>query len=260
MALQSSPAVAPRFIVASDGLKLATYEYGETDAPTVVALHGFASTAAANWRSTGWVRDLTRAGHRVVALDQRGHGASDAPHDPERYTMQQLVADLESVIDTYLLDDVTLLGYSLGARVGWLGASALPHRISRAVFGGLPAGDPISSFDLGQARDSIRLSRPIDEPLTATFMRMAAGLPGNDLEALVALVEGLRNGPQVDVGNAPSQPMLIATGAEDPIVGQSSQLAESAPDATFLEIPARHHFNAPTSGEFRRAAVEFLAR
>jgi pimeloyl-ACP methyl ester carboxylesterase len=250
---------APRFVVAADGLRLATFEHGAPDADPVVALHGFASTANANWGSTGWVRDLTRAGHRIILVDQRGHGASGAPHDPSAYSIDGFVADLLAVIDAYGLDTVTVLGYSLGSRVGWRAATTLPHRIRRGIFGGLPAGDPLSRFDLAAARDLIRVGRPIDEPLTATFMRMASTLPGNDLEALVALIEGLRGGPQAETSDVPQQPLLVATGADDPIVEQSRTLAAAAPDATFLEIPGRHHFNAPTSGAFRRAAVEFLA-
>lgn len=249
-----------RFVGTSDGLRLATYDFGDADAAPIVALHGFASTANANWKSTGWVRDLTKAGHRVIAVDQRGHGASDRPHDPARYSMKRFVADLTEVIDAYRVDDVTLLGYSLGSRVGWLAASALPDRIARAILGGLPAGDPLTRFDLAAARDFIRDGRPIDDRLTDTFVRMAGSLPGNDLEALVSLVEGLRGGPQADASNPPTQPILLATGAGDPILEQSRALAEAAPDAAFLELAGRHHFNAPTSGEFRRAAVEFLSR
>ena len=47
-------------------------------------MHGFASSCRDNWVSTGWVRDLTRAGFRVLGVDQLGHGASDKPHDPPR--------------------------------------------------------------------------------------------------------------------------------------------------------------------------------
>ncbi len=106
-----------------DGLKLATYDFGDPDAPVVVAVHGFASGAVLNWHASGWTRDLVRAGYRVVALDQRGHGASSKPHDPAAYSMDLLVADVTTVVDTYLLDDVAFLGYSLGARVGWHTAS-----------------------------------------------------------------------------------------------------------------------------------------
>ena len=82
-------------------------------------MHGFASSCRDNWVNTGWVRDLTRAGFRVLGVDQRGHGLSDKPHDPHDYTMDALVGDLLTVLETYLLDSVLYAGYSLGGRVGW---------------------------------------------------------------------------------------------------------------------------------------------
>jgi len=38
-----------------------------------------------NWVSTSWLRDLLAAGRRVIALDNRGHGESGKPHDPNAY-------------------------------------------------------------------------------------------------------------------------------------------------------------------------------
>ena len=43
----------------------------------------------------GWVATLTRAGRRAIALDNRGHGQSDAPFT--NYTMDELVEDIETV-------------------------------------------------------------------------------------------------------------------------------------------------------------------
>ncbi|WP_158078060.1 alpha/beta fold hydrolase [Rathayibacter sp. VKM Ac-2630] len=71
---------SPVFVVADDGTRLATYSVGDEGAPTVLAVHGFASNAVLNWETAGWLRTLVRAGYRVVALDQRGHGASEKPH------------------------------------------------------------------------------------------------------------------------------------------------------------------------------------
>ncbi|TQL47657.1 alpha-beta hydrolase superfamily lysophospholipase [Homoserinimonas aerilata] len=252
------PTPAPSAVISRDGTKITTFDFGDPDGAVVLAVHGFASSALANWSVTGWIRDLTRAGLRVIAIDQRGHGGSDKPHDPSNYTMDHLVDDVLAVADTYMLDTASLLGYSLGARVSWRAAIEHPHRFDRAVLGGMPAGDPLSRFRLEEAREHIRSGVAIDDKLTATFVAMAETLPGNDLEALVSLVEGLRGGPQAWITDTPTQPLLLATGGEDPLLDDSRRLAEAAPDAEFLEIAGRSHFNATTAKEFREAATRFL--
>lgn len=256
--MPTPPTPEPRAVYSSDGVKLATYEFGDPAHPTVLAMHGFASSALANWHVTGWTRDLTRAGFHVLAIDQRGHGASDKPHDPAAYSMELLADDVLQVLDAYLLDDVFYAGYSLGARVGWRAARELPDRISRAVLGGIPDGDPLKRFQIQDARDYIENGAEVTDRLTGAYLQMARSMPGNDLEALVALVEGLRNGEQPGADNAPSQPLLFATGSEDRILEDSRALAELTPDARFCEIPGRNHFNAPTSRAFRDAAIAFL--
>jgi pimeloyl-ACP methyl ester carboxylesterase len=240
------------------GVAIATYEWGDPEAPTVVAVHGFASSAIANWHVTGWTRDLTRAGLHVIALDQRGHGASDKPRHPEDYSMELLVGDLLDVVDTYLIDEFALLGYSLGARVGWHAALELPERLTRAVLGGIPDGDPLTRFEVDEARAFITGGQRSGDRLTMSYLDMAAGMPGNDLEALVSLVEGMRGGAQPDPRHPPQQPLLFATGSDDPIVDASRKLAAAAPRGEFLEIPHRHHFNAPTSKVFRERGTDFL--
>ncbi len=249
----------PQLVMASDGVRLATYDIGDDpSAPLVVAVHGFSSSAADNWVRTGWVRDLTRAGFRVLAYDQRGHGASGKPHDPAAYTMAQLVSDLESVLDAWLVDEAAYLGYSLGGRVGWFGAIELPHLLTRAVLGGVSDGERLTGFDIATARRHVADGSPIADRLTRAYVSIAERNPANDLEALVALIEGMRSGDQPDPHETPQQPVLFATGTEDPVIGISRELAAASPQGRFFEIPGRHHFNAPTSGEFRRAGVAFL--
>ena len=247
-----------RFVSSLDGVQLATYELGDPEQPTVFLVHGFASSAIANWHATGWTRDLTRAGFHVIGIDQRGHGASDKPDSAHAYTMELLVADVEAVLDAYLLTEVRYVGYSLGARVGWQAARELGVRITRAVLGGIPDGDPLKRFQIADARAHLESGREITDRLTGVYLEMAKALPGNDLAALVALVEGLRDGPQPSAATAPTQPVLFATGSEDSILDASRALAEATPHGSFFEIPGRNHFNAPTSRPFREAATAFL--
>uniref|UniRef100_A0A942SXE4 Alpha/beta hydrolase n=1 Tax=Neobacillus citreus TaxID=2833578 RepID=A0A942SXE4_9BACI len=248
----------PRIVMSPDGLRIATYDFGDPEAPVVLAVHGFASGAVLNWHASGWTRDLVRAGYRVVAIDQRGHGASSKPHEPSAYSMDLLVSDVTTVVDTYLLEDVAFLGYSLGARVGWHTAERIPHRISRAVFGGIPDADPMRRVRVDQAKAYIADGTPIEDRVTNGYLTMAGNVEGNDLGALVAMVEGMRDSIEPTPENAPAQPLLMAAGSEDGIRDSAVRLAQAAPDARFFEIPGRNHFNAPTSRAFRDTAIAFL--
>ncbi|MBG6238535.1 pimeloyl-ACP methyl ester carboxylesterase [Mycetocola sp. CAN_C7] len=255
--LPESP--APRFVLARDNIRIATYEFGDPDGIPVVAVHGFASAGLLNWHLSGWTRVLTRAGFRVLAIDQRGHGASSKPHDPDAYTMPLLVDDLLDVLDTFMLDETFFVGYSLGARVGWQASIDLPGRITKAVLGGIPDGDPLTRFRVDEARACLETGNAPTDKLTAAYVKMASGIRGNDLAALISLVEGMRGGVQPDPANPPQQPVLFATGTEDAILEKSRTLAGAAPHGTFYEIPGRNHFNAPTSKDFREAALGFLS-
>lgn len=251
----------PQFLMVGDGHRVATYAWGEEGAPVVVLVHGFASSTLDNWVATGWVRDLLRAGYRVLGIDQRGHGASDKPHDARDYGLRLLAGDVEAMLDTYLVDEAFYVGYSLGARVGWEVLRDLGDRVPRAVLGGVPDGIPLQRLDIDQVRAYVQDGTPVTDAVTQNYLRLTERVPGNDLRALVAIASGMRASGQADPdpASAPAQPVLFATGSQDAIIAGSRALAAACPQGSFVEIPDRHHFNAPGSRVFRRAALEFLA-
>ena len=249
----------PQFVMSVEGYRIATYTWGDEDAVPVLCVHGFSSSCRDNWVDTGWVRDLTRAGFRVIGVDQRGHGASDKPHEPRAYTMDDFLADLEIVLDTYLVEEVRYVGYSLGARVGWQFAVEASHRVSRAVLGGIPDGTPLGRLKLDEARAFVEDGVEISDKVTRNYVTLSERVAGNDLRSLIALAEGMRLGDaDPDPAHPPRQPILFATGSDDAILERSRVLAEATPNGRFAEIPGRHHFNTPGSRDFRNAALEFL--
>jgi len=58
------------------------------------------------------INDLVNAGHRVIAYDRRGFGKSSKPWDG--YDYDSLTNDLKNVIDQLNLNDVILVGFSMG--------------------------------------------------------------------------------------------------------------------------------------------------
>ncbi|AJM77390.1 alpha/beta fold hydrolase [Rathayibacter toxicus] len=249
---------SPVFVVADDGTRLATYSVGENGAPTVLAVHGLTSNAVLNWETAGWLRTLNCAGYRVVALDQRGHGASEKPHRADAYNMEVMVADIVRVIDSYELTTPHYLGYSLGARIGWILAGAHPTLVATLSLGGLSVGDPLQHFDAEAARTRVKSGGEITDRVTRNFMAMAEGVPGNDLTALIAAAEGVHGGAYPQDGLHPTVPLLLVTGEEDAIGQGGEQLAEAV-GARFVSIPRRDHTSTVPARAFKDAVLAFLA-
>src|SRR5262249_5911374 len=100
-------------------------------------VHGFASTKEANWLAPGWIDTLTRAGHRAIALDDRGHGESTKLYDPARYHSAVMAEDVRALMDHLGLARVDVMGYSMGARIAAFLALAHPARVRALILGGL---------------------------------------------------------------------------------------------------------------------------
>jgi pimeloyl-ACP methyl ester carboxylesterase len=120
---------APHFIK-SDGFQLATYQAGNPSAETVILIHGWPEIAY-SWKLT--VPALVEAGYNVIAYDLRGFGFSDAPRGIHHYQIEQMVADLETVIESSAQEKVTLIGHDWGGIIMWHAARMLSDRIDRLV-------------------------------------------------------------------------------------------------------------------------------
>jgi pimeloyl-ACP methyl ester carboxylesterase len=134
--------------VEAGGVTLAGDEEG--DGVAVVLLHGL--TATRRYVVMG-SRALERGGHRVVAYDARGHGASSPAPDPGAYGYEALAGDLLAVLDARGIERAVLAGASMGAHT--LVRFALDHG-DRAA--GLVVVTPAFEPDDGQDEEQ-RLAR-----------------------------------------------------------------------------------------------------
>src|SRR5437588_632380 len=98
-----------------DGVEIAFLDEGEGE--PIVLVHGFASTAAVNWVHPGWFATLTRAGRRVIALDNRGHGAWTKFSYPPQYHPARMAGDVRPLLDHPVLRRAHFMGYPMGARI-----------------------------------------------------------------------------------------------------------------------------------------------
>src|SRR5262249_9495652 len=109
----------------------------EGEGEPIVLIHGFASTAAINWVHPGWVTTLTKAHRRVIALDNRGHGASSKLYDPAAYHSAIMAEDARALLDHLRIPRPDVMGYSMGARIGAYLALTHPDRVRSLILGGL---------------------------------------------------------------------------------------------------------------------------
>lgn len=73
-------------------------------------------------------------GFTAIRVDVIGHGGTDSPDDPERYTMAHAVEDLVAILDHLGMEKVALLGYSMGGRLALHLTLAAPERFWALVF------------------------------------------------------------------------------------------------------------------------------
>jgi pimeloyl-ACP methyl ester carboxylesterase len=246
----------PRF--AHGDVEIAYIDEGE-GAP-VLLIHGFGSNHDVNWVATGWVDTLRRAGRRVVALDNRGHGASTKLHEPAAYDTALMAGDAAALIGHLGLGAVVAMGYSMGARIAAFLALAEPERVSGLVMGGLGyhlvdgAGLPTS---IAEAMEAASLE-DVTDPMGRMF-RAFADQTRADRRALAACIRGSRQTLGVAEVARILQPALIAVGTRDAIAGSAEDLARLMPDAEALPIPNRDHNPAVGDKAFKAGVLAFLA-
>jgi pimeloyl-ACP methyl ester carboxylesterase len=106
---------AVREVRGGGGLSLHVREWGPEDGQPIVFVHGWSQNHLC-W--TKQVESSLAQEFRLVAFDLRGHGMSDAPLEPERYTDAELWADdLRAILDELELVRPVLVGWSYGAFV-----------------------------------------------------------------------------------------------------------------------------------------------
>ena len=118
----------------SDGIEIAYIDEGEGD--PILLIHGFASNVTVNWIDTGWMRTLTRASYRVIALDNRGHGQSQKLYDEKYYGAPLMAEDARRLLEHLNIKQAHVMGYSMGARITAFLLKNDAHLVRSAVFGG----------------------------------------------------------------------------------------------------------------------------
>ena len=238
-----------------DDVEIAYLDEGEGE--PIVLIHGFASNAAVNWVQPGWLAALK--GRRVIALDNRGHGASTKLYDPAAYHSAIMASDVVALLDHLALGRADIMGYSLGARITAFLALQNPQRVRGVIFGGLgihmiDGGLPEGVAEALEAPSADAVADP-----KARLFRVFAEQTKSDLRALAACLRGSRQTLTSAQIGAVSMPALVAVGSLDAIGGSASELAALLPAGAALEVPGRDHMTAVGDKVFKRGVLAFLA-
>ena len=264
-------------VVASDGTELYAEAHGE-GTPLLLSA-GYCQTHE-NFRPQ--VATFAAAGYRVVLWDYRGHGRSDAPLDPARYSIGQVVDDLGRVLDWAAPGRRAVLGgLSFGGLASLHFTLAHPERV-RALL--LFASGPGFKNPEAQARWEAQVGRIADRleergfegyvdgraAPTAIGLRPelpAAQAAGRAIVAqeprAVALFGRLVAGPvppAIDALPTLRVPTLVLVGERDADYLRAAEvMAARIPGATRVTIPrAGHVANIEETEAFDRAVLDFL--
>lgn len=225
----------------------------------IVLVHGFASTKEVNWVNPTWVSTLTRAGRRVIALDNRGHGQSSKLYDPALYHTTLMAGDVRALLDHLDIARADIMGYSMGARITSFLAVTYPARVRSAILGGLGIRlvDGVGlSMSIAEALEASSLAHVTDA--AGRMFRTFAEQTKSDLRALAACIRGTRQTLDREQVGSIQVPVLVAVGTKDDVAGSAHELAALMPDAQALDIPGRDHMLAVGDKVYKQGVLDFL--
>jgi len=259
------------------GIELAIEVRGE--GPALVCVHGF---GGAKEDFADHLEALAER-WRVITVDLRGHGDSDAPSDPSSYSLDRLARDVEAVADAVGAERFRLLGHSMGGMVARRIVLDHPERVEALVLMSTAAGPPVGIdpdlVDVGASlalADWVELTRMLDEvaPLkTPAYQRVIDERDGfADFIAWkwsrvappmwAALAPQIAREPvDLDRLRAVTVPTLVIVGDLDAAFYDGSlALAEAVPGSRLAVIgDAGHHPQFEQPDAWLEAVTTFLA-
>ena len=252
------------------GIQLHVREWGNASAPSILFIHGWSQNHLC-W-SKQYESELATS-YRLVALDLRGHGMSEAPHQASAYQNPQLWADdIAAIMKELLLERPILVGWSYGGFIicDYIRAYG-QENISGIVFAGAATTlhPPTLSEFIGPGFINV-VTDAISEDLPTSLLAMrqfmhnciAKPLALEDLETALCWqmvvrpdVRGALVTREINSDNVLRSlrvPLLVAHGRQDYVVlpTMAEHVLETCPKATaswyndvghapFLEDPAR---------------------
>jgi len=241
-------------VTSFDGAELAVHRMGR--GRPVLLLHGLFSSAEMNWIRFGHAEKLVELGLEAVMPDLRAHGESSKPHDPQAYPRDVLVSDVKAVVSALDLEDVDLVGFSLGSRtaVRSVISGVAPRRLALAGMGleGLAGWDRRAAFFIDAIDREAEVKQGDPAFLAVSFMKTMK----IDRTAARLLLGSIDDTTPEDLA-AMTMPTLVVCGDRDRDNGSPQALVDALPDARLVEVPGTH-MSSVTEPALGEAIANFL--
>ena len=153
--------------VHTGGVELEIAEAGQGGRPLLL-VHGF---AGAKEDFGDWWDELAERGWHVVALDLRGHGASDHPPRHDDYSLEIFEADVVALVDELGWDHFVILGHSMGGMIAQDLALHRRDRLEAIVLMDTVPGPPTVSGGRVLTSFMKLMTRPAGRTLMARLVR-----------------------------------------------------------------------------------------
>lgn len=269
--LAPRPVDAADDVFESNGVKIRYVTEGKGEA--VVLLHGWMSDSGM------WGRLDTNPATKefqLIALDLRGHGKSDKPHDAAKYDAE-VAGDVVRLLDHLKIEKAHLVGYSSGSFVAGKVAATHPERVRSVVFGGqAPIIGEVKDSDFSECELFARLVdegkdlgayilavSPKDSKLTAEQATAIAKVAyaGKDVKAFAAAGRGYKNLAVTaeDLKRCKAPMLFIHGGNEsDHVKGKVAAARKALGRGELKVIAGGNHMTTLTKPEFGSSIETFL--
>jgi pimeloyl-ACP methyl ester carboxylesterase len=250
-AFATSDAVKHGTFAASDGMKIHYIEAGQGS--PVVLIHGYTGTAEGNWFSNGVAEALSK-NHRVVAIDCRGHGKSDKPHDPAKYG-PQMAKDVLEMMDHLHIAKAHVHGYSMGGFIVTQLLARAPDRFITASYGGsgVPETEPAQ-------RAQVPADEPGPDPQEAEASGKLRTNPNRDEEALGAVRQypwKPEDRGKIDLTTI-KIPVLAINGQFDGPNAKTHRMKRELANFKAVVLPGKSHLTAIMAGYIPQLYIDSL--
>lgn len=240
----------------------------------IVILHGLLGSSR-NWQ--GIARKLAEE-HRVITLDLRNHGQST---HTESMSYEEMAADVITLINSLELNDVVLIGHSMGGKVAMTATLANPDQFTALIVADIAPVSYNNSFNaLIEAMVSLplqsiknrneaeaHLAHTINEPGLIQFLlqnltRVEDSFAWRiNLEAINASMESIQQFPDSLKSTSSRLPTLFLGGAESDYLRSiyNPDIFQYFPAAEIKMIEgAGHWVHAEKPTEFLREVKTFI--